>query len=104
MEQQRASWLANHLQLLQQDHAHLQPGLEQVHQVQAHLQQLQTELREGMAAQRMQQQVCCTREREGLGLHPGASLCFMPSGIWFPCLSMLHTLAMALLLLDILGG
>ena len=60
MEQHRASWLASHLQLLHQDHAHLQTGLQQVHQVQAHLQRLQTELRAGMAAQRMQQQVCCT--------------------------------------------
>ena len=56
MEQHRAAWLATHLHLLQQDHAHLHSGLDQVHQVQSHLQQLQTGLREGMAAQRMQQQ------------------------------------------------
>lgn len=56
MEQHRAAWLATHLHLLQQDHAHLHSGLDQVHQVQSHLQQLQTGFREGKAAQRAQQQ------------------------------------------------
>lgn len=67
MEQHRASWLASHLLLLQLDHTHLQTGLGQVHQVQALLHQLQTALREGMAARRMQQQVCCTRGEGKLG-------------------------------------
>ena len=57
MEQHRAAWLAAHLHLLQQDHAHLHSGLQQVHELQAHLQQLQARLREDMAAQRRQQQV-----------------------------------------------
>ena len=65
MEQHRASWLANHLQLLQQDHAFLQSGLQQVQQVQQQAQELQTRLRDGMQAQRDQHQVllfiqtCC---------------------------------------------
>lgn len=57
MEQHRASWLANHLQLLQQDHAFLQSGLQQVQQVQQQAQELQTSLRDGMQAQRDQHQV-----------------------------------------------
>lgn len=56
MEQHRATWLATHLHLLQQDHAHLHSGLDRVHQVHSQLQQLQTGLRDGMAAQRIQQQ------------------------------------------------
>ena len=57
MEQHRAAWLASHLELLQQDHAHLQAGLQQVHQLRAELQQLQTGLRDDMTAQRSQWQV-----------------------------------------------
>ena len=57
MEQHRASWLANHLQLLQQDHAFLQSGLQQVRQVQQQAHQLQSDLRSGMQAHRDQQQV-----------------------------------------------
>lgn len=57
MEEQRTGWLTTHLQLLQQDHAHLQSGLHQVHEVQAYLHQLQTDLRDDIAAQRNQQQV-----------------------------------------------
>lgn len=57
MEHHRAAWLANHLDLLQQDHAHLHSGLQQVDNVQAHLQQLQISLRDGMAAHRAQQLV-----------------------------------------------
>ena len=57
MEQHRASWLANHLQLLQQDHAFLQSGLQQVQQVQQQAQELQTRLRDGVQAQRDQHQV-----------------------------------------------
>ena len=57
MEQHRAAWLASHLDLLQQDHVHLHSGLQQVDGVQAHLQQLQISLRDGMAADRAQQQV-----------------------------------------------
>lgn len=56
MEQHRAAWLASHLHLLHQDHAHLHSGLDQVHHLQSHLHHLQTRLREGMAAQRTQQQ------------------------------------------------
>lgn len=59
MEQHRASWLANHLHLLHQDQAFLQSGLERVQQVHHQAQQLQTGLRESMAAQRNQHLVCC---------------------------------------------
>ncbi|DBB09035.1 TPA: hypothetical protein ACH3X3_007660 [Trebouxia sp. C0006] len=64
MEQHRASWLANHLQLLQQDHAFLQSGLQQVQQVQQQAQELQTRLRDGMQAQRDQHQEEEERQKE----------------------------------------
>ncbi|DBA97231.1 TPA: hypothetical protein ACH3X1_014979 [Trebouxia sp. C0004] len=64
MEQHRASWLANHLQLLQQDHAFLQSGLQQVQQVQQQAQELQTSLRGGMQAQRDQHQEEEERQKE----------------------------------------
>ncbi len=67
MEQHRASWLANHLQLLQQDHAFLQSGLQRVQQVQQHAQELQTRLRDGMQAQRDQHQVL-------MSVHTGCAL------------------------------
>ncbi len=57
MEQHKAAWLATHLQLLQQDQAFLQSGLRQTHQVQQQVQEVHTGLREGMQAQRDQQQV-----------------------------------------------
>ena len=66
MEQHKATWLANHLTLLHQDHSFLHSGLTQVQQLQQQAHQLQNDLREDMTKRREQHQVdtalgLCTR-------------------------------------------